>query len=102
MYKVIIELKKDISDETLTELTEIINKAFDNRGGKVVGTETSSPYCFEFSGEKKRFGCMQLALVDLKRIKLFWDNVAVWKWIDVNNPRESCDVIKELSIPIVF
>ena len=102
MYKVIIELKKDISEETLKELTEIINKAFDNRGGKVAGTQTESPYCFEFVGDKKRFGCMQLALVDLKRIKLFWDNVAVWKWIDVNNPRESCDVIKELSIPIVF
>lgn len=100
MYKVIIELKKDISDGTLKELTEIINKAFDNRGGKVVGAETDSPYCFEFSGGEDMFGCMQLALVDLKRIKLFWDNVSVWEWIDEDDADECCNVITEFSIPI--
>lgn len=97
MYKVIIELKKDISDETLKELTEIINKAFDNRGGKVVGTETSSPYCFEFSGGEDMFGCLQLGLLILKDIKIFWDNVDVWKWIDEDDVDECCNVKEEFA-----
>lgn len=99
MYKVIIELKKDISDGTLKELTEIINKAFDNRGGKVVGTETDSPYCFEFSGGEDKYGCLDLGTVILSEQKLFWDNVSVWEWED-EDENENCDIIKEFSIPV--
>ncbi|MBO7254578.1 MAG: hypothetical protein J6V36_04670 [Clostridia bacterium] len=80
MYKVIIEIKKDISDETLYELTTIINNAFDNRGGKVVGTKTNSPYCFEFSGDEDKYECLDSSADILKEYKLFWDNVIVWKW----------------------
>lgn len=100
MYKVIIELKKDISDGTLKELTEIINKAFDNRVGKVVGTQTNSPYCFEFSGSKDLFCCLQIAMLQLKKIKLFWDNVVVWNWIDEDDVDECSNVIEDYSIPV--
>ncbi len=80
MYRVLIELKKDISDETLKELTEIINSAFDNEEGKVARTKTESPYCFEFSGDKEKWSCLDLSAEILKEYKLFWDNVIVWKW----------------------
>ncbi len=80
MYRVLIELKKDISDETLKELTVIINSAFDNEEGKVIGTKNESPYCFEFSGDKEKWSCLNLSAEILKEYKLFWDNVIVWKW----------------------
>ncbi len=99
MYKVIIELKKDISDGMLKELTEIINKAFDNCGGKVVGTETNSPYCFEFSGGEDKWGCLDLSVVILSEQKLFWNNVAVWKWEEADE-FECCDLIELYSTPM--
>lgn len=95
MYKVIIELKKDISEDVLKKLTEIINAAFDNRGGKVPNANTASPYRFEFVGDEDMFGCMQLGLLTLKDNKAFWDNVVVWEWVDEDEPEESCNVIKE-------
>lgn len=100
MYKVIIELKKDISDGTLKELTEIINKAFDNRGGKVVGAETNSPYCFEFSGETEaEYGCMQLGLLILKENVTFRKWVAVCRW-EEEDLQECCDVLSIFAKPI--
>ena len=100
MYKVIIELKKDISDETLKELTEIINKAFDNRVGKVVGTETNSPYCFEFSGETEaEYGCMHWGLMLLKDNVTFRQWVAVCRW-EEDDLQECCDVLAIFAKPI--
>lgn len=99
MYKVIIELNRNITDEELKTLTETINKTFDNRAGCVKNTSTEK-YHFLFEGEEDKFGCMQLALVTLKRIKLFWDNVIVWEWIDEEFPEENCNVIEEFSTPV--
>jgi|GEM_PF-258231 len=100
MYKVIIELKKDISDETLKELTTIINKAFDNRDGKVVGTKTNSPYCFEFSGDQDKYNCLDLSVGNLKKIELFWENVGIWRW-EEDDERKSRDLVVRI-INILF
>lgn len=100
MYKVIIELKKDISEDVLKELTEIINKAFDNRGGKVLNINTTSAYCFEFVGEEEKFGCMQMGLLALGEEKTFMSNVEVWEWTDDDEPEEAENLIEIYSKPI--
>lgn len=99
MYKVIIELKKDISEDVLKKLTEIINAAFDNRGGKVSDSCADSLYRFEFVGSEADYSCLDLGTVILKREELFWDSVCLWEWED-EDPDECCDIIKEFSIPV--
>lgn len=97
MYKVIIELKKDISEDVLKKLTEIINAAFDNRGGRVSDSCADSLYRFEFVGGEEFFGCMQLGLLILKDNKLFWNSTDVWQWIDEDDESECCDVKVEFA-----
>ena len=99
MYKVIIELKKDISEDVLKQLNEVINAAFENRGGKVSDSRTDSLYRFEFAGDYSEYGCLDLGTVLLKENELFWNNVAVWEWED-EDPDENCNIIKEFSIPV--
>ena len=99
MYKVIIELKKDISEDVLKQLTEVINAAFENRGGKVSDSRTDSLYRFEFAGDYSEYGCLDLGTVLLKENELCWNNVAVWEWED-EDPDENCNIIKEFSIPV--
>lgn len=100
MYKVIIELKKDISDKILKELTEIINDSFDNEDGKVVGSKTSSPYCFEFAGDKNEYKCLYSSIHVLKNYKLFWDNVVVWKW-EEDDELECCSLL-DANVKVFF
>ena len=99
MYKVIIELKKDLSGELLKQLTEIINAAFDNRGGKVLDSDTDSLYRFEFFGEESMFCCLQLGLLNLGEQELFMQNVDVWEWHDDYEPEESANLKEIYSKP---
>lgn len=96
MYRTVIELKKDVEENTLQQLKSIIENAFSNREGTVVNI-SNKPFCFEFAGGEKEHGCLEIGLLNLKREKLFWQYVNTWKWIDEYEPDESCDVIEEFS-----
>lgn len=98
MYKVIIELNRNITDEELKKLTEIITNAFDNRGGCVKNTSTEK-YHFLFEGDEKDYGCLDLGTIILKDEKLFWYNTVLWKWED-EDPSENCDIFEEFSKPV--
>lgn len=94
MYKVIIELKKDISEDVLKKLTEIINAAFDNRGGKVSDFCADSLYRFEFAGEtENEYGCLQLGILNLKESVLFRAHVSECRWLE-DDDDECCDVLE--------
>lgn len=97
MYKVIIELNRNITDEELKTLTEIITNAFDNCDGKVQKSQATSPYEFLFEGDEDKFGCLQIGLLNLSDVKLFWDNADVWKWIDEEDESENCNVKDEFA-----
>ncbi len=99
MYKVIIELKKDISEDVLKKLTEIINSAFDSGVGKVVNSCTTSAYCFEFVGTRNEYECLDVGVGDLGEMELFLNNICVWKW-EEDNEFECCDLIKLYSVPL--
>lgn len=100
MYKVIIELKKDISEETLKKLTEIINAAFDNRLGTIANSHTSSLYRFEFVGSEDEFTCLQIGLLALGEEKTFMSSVSVWEWADDDEPEEAENLIEIYSKPV--
>ncbi|MBE6692111.1 MAG: hypothetical protein E7586_02095 [Ruminococcaceae bacterium] len=100
MYKVIIELKKDISEDVLKKLTETINSAFDNRLGTIANSHISSPYRFVFVGGEEEFTCLQIGLLALGEEKTFMSNVAVWEWADDDEPEEAENLIEIYSKPV--
>lgn len=103
MYRVIIELKKDISEDVLKKLTEDINKAFDNRLGKFLDSDAASSFRFEFIGrEEETLNCLQLGVFYLGENKLFMNNVGAWEWVDEEYESECCDLIDVYSQPIVW
>ena len=91
MYREIIELKKDISNETLSKIKDICISAHYNRAGKVDIMELSE-HCFVFQGEEVDYGCLILGYLELDDIKIFKDNVISWMWED-EDPDESCDLL---------
>lgn len=95
MYREIIELKKDISTETLNEIQDICISAHDNREGKV-DIKKISQHCFVFEGGEADFMCLTLGYLQLDDIQIFRNNVISWWWED-EDPNESCDLFKELS-----
>ena len=92
LYSTIIELKKDIPTDILSQLKEKIEAAFSNRAGTVKNTGTDS-YYFVFAGGEYEYGCLDLGALELKNDELFLNNVLKWDWIE-DNPRECCDLIE--------
>ena len=92
LYSTIIELKKDIPTDILSQLKEKIEAAFSNRAGTVKSTGTD-PYYFVFAGGEYEYGCLDLGTLELKNDELFLNNVMKWDWIE-DNPRECCDLIE--------
>ena len=85
MYRTIIKLKKDISAEQLSILTERIIDNFNNRAGKI-DNHSTDPYEFVFEGEGEAvFECIHLAIANLTEPE-FMNFVNVWDWIDENEP----------------
>ncbi len=51
MYSSIIEIKKDVSSNTLVQLRKDAEKAFSNRAGSVKNS-SNDPYKFVFKGDE--------------------------------------------------
>lgn len=100
MYKTIITIKDDVSEETLNKLHAIAAKAFCNRAG-MAENASSNPRVLEFEGNNENsYGCLQLGIMLLDRTKGFKKFVSSWNWIDETEPSESCDVIASLAVPV--
>lgn len=99
MYKSVINIRKDISKDLLKKLSQMADKAFDNRAGRAVNT-SREPYCFSFAGGKELFGCLELGMLALEEQKDFLSCVEVWRWIDEDNPGENCDILAEMMTPV--
>lgn len=98
MYSTIIELKKDISPDLLSQLKENIEAAFSNRVGTVKNT-SKEPYRFEFIGGEDEYGCLDIASLILDKNELFKKNVLTWNWIE-DDPDECCDLIETFSMQV--
>ena len=62
MYKSVIEFNRDIPLEKLAEYTAFVNKAFDNRGGKVENS-SDDPYLVIHKADDNLRICLDLALI---------------------------------------
>ena len=96
MYSMVIEINKNMPVDVLGQLKCIVENAFLNRGGNVKNTSKDNTK-FEFKANEKERGCLDLGLVALVNNNLFMSNVDTWKWIDDENPDESCNVLNEIS-----
>ncbi len=101
MYKNVIQIKKDVTEDVLKSLSIIAERAFDNRVGRVQNV-SDIPYLLVFQGDEDDYGCLNLGMLNLWDNKDFVACVQSWDWIDEYEPDESCDVIKELSIPVIL
>lgn len=99
MYKNVIEIKKTVPEAKLRELAAAAERAFHNRAGKVQNVSTA-PYMLVYEGGEGEYGCLNLGMLSLSGEKDFISHVLSWEWIDEDEPDESCDVLKELSIPV--
>lgn len=96
MYRTIISLKKNIVQEKLAELTNIIISTFDNRAGKVTNNSLD-PYKFVFEGEGEPvFDCIHLGIAKLARAD-FMEFVDKWDWIDESDPSENSSIIDSFN-----
>lgn len=98
MYKTIIELKKEVPDTTLQNLTDTIKQAFHNQAGMVENTG-DTPYHFVFKGDEESYCCMQMGNLALDKMTLFHEYVQTWTWED-EDPEESCDLLLEYAKPV--
>ncbi len=99
MYSTVIEIKKSNTGEALSKIRQLAEKAFSNRAGSVKNS-SSDPYKLVFKGEEKDYGCLDLGVVSLGDVDGFLRQVASWKWIDEEDPDESCDVLEAFAIPV--
>lgn len=99
MYKSVISFRENTSAEKLEQLTKVADLAFDNRAGQVKNRSTL-PYLLSYEGDENDFGCLNLGLMSLWDDKDFLSHVNAWEWIDEEEPDESCDVLKEMAIPV--
>lgn len=99
MYKTIIKIKDNISDSTLDTVRDVASKAFLNRAGALTNV-SASPYEFIFESDESGYGCLELGVLNLYRVKGFISYVLSWEWIDDEEPSESYDVLRELSVPV--
>ena len=94
MYKVIIELKKDVSLETASRLKTIIEGAFDNRLGKIDNVSNNAPYGYVFEDETRE--CLEFGVISFDDIAEVKDNADAIMWID-EDPEECCNMLEAFA-----
>jgi len=94
MFKSIITLKKDLSQEKIKELHEIIENAFDNHAGKCVNT-SNDPYvlCFEDNDiVHGYYGTLGTGQVNMDKNTVL-PYLEKWDCIDEEEPDESGSIL---------
>lgn len=91
MYRTIIDIKKSVNNNKLSEIRDICISAYNNRIG-TIKIKQPSERRFIFEGQEKDYECLQLGFLTLEDFPLFMENVESWKWED-EDPDESCDLL---------
>ena len=99
MYRSIIEIKRNVPHDLLINLRIVAEKAFSNRAGSAKNS-SSAPYKFVFKGDEDKFGCLEVGMLELEDKYDFLNQVNSWQWIDDNDPKENCDILKVLAMPV--
>ncbi len=99
MYRSIIEIKRNVPHDLLINLRIVAENAFSNRAGSAKNS-SSAPYKFVFKGDEDKFGCLEVGMLELEDKYDFLNQVNSWQWIDDNDPKENCDILKVLAMPV--
>ena len=99
MYRSIIEIKRNVPHDLLINLRIVAENAFYNRAGSAKNS-SSDPYKFVFKGDEDKFGCLEVGMLELEDKYDFLKQVNSWQWIDDNDPKENCDILKVLAMPV--
>jgi len=99
MYSSIIEIKKTVPNETLSNLRKIAENAFSNRAGSVKNS-SDEPYKFVFAGGEDKFGCLEVGMLELEDKHDFLNQVNSWRWVDDEDPGENCDILSVLAMQV--
>ena len=99
MYRSIIEIKRNVPHDLLINLRIVAENAFSNRVGSAKNS-SSDPYKFVFKGDEDKFGCLEVGMLELEDKYDFLKQVNSWQWIDDNDPKENCDILKVLAMPV--
>ena len=83
----------------LINLRIVAENAFSNRAGSAKNS-SSAPYKFVFKGDEDKFGCLEVGMLELEDKYDFLKQVNSWQWIDDNDPKENCDILKVLAMPV--
>jgi hypothetical protein len=99
MYKSVIDIRGEVSQNLLRTLSIMADKAFNNRAGQVRNM-SKKPYRLSFEGGEQDFGCLELGMLALEKEKEFLPYVESWHWIDEDDPDENCDILAEMMNPV--
>ncbi len=99
MYRSIIEIKRNVPHDLLINLRIVAENSFSNRAGSAKNS-SSAPYKFVFKGDEDKFGCLEVGMLELEDKYDFLKQVNSWQWIDDNDPKENCDILKVLAMPV--
>ena len=99
IYKYVIQINPEATEDRLNELRAKADRAFSNRVGTVVNI-SKDPYKFVYEGGEEERGCLDVGMLELVKDKQFLAYVSSWYWVDEEEPGESCDVLKEMLIPV--
>ncbi len=99
MYRSIIEIKRNVPHDLLINLRIVAENAFSNWAGSAKNS-SSAPYKFVFKGDEDKFGCLEVGMLELEDKYDFLKQVNSWQWIDDNDPKENCDILKVLAMPV--
>lgn len=99
MYRNVIDIRKEVPKDVLKLLVAKADKAFDNRAGRVKNV-SDLPYRFIYEGGESQFGCLELGMLALEKQKDFLPYVSAWKWIDEEEPEESCDILEIMNVSV--
>ena len=65
-----------------------------------VKNSSNDPYRFIFKGGEDKFGCLEVGMLELEDEYDFLDQVDSWNWVDDDDPKENCDILKVLAMPV--
>lgn len=77
MYSLIIEIKKNVTNEMLLNLCKIAEKAFSNRAGNV-NHSSIDPYRFVFKDVEDKFGCLEAGMLEPEDKHDFLSQINSW------------------------
>ncbi|MDR3021839.1 MAG: hypothetical protein LBU60_04110 [Clostridiales bacterium] len=91
MYKSIITLKKDLSQDKIQQIHELCDKAYDNRCGKLTN-QSNDPFVLHYES-KDPCGALMLGQLNIADLGIL-SHFTKWDFLDEEDGAESGNVLE--------